>query len=346
MDHRGRRAQGAWMFFAGAILCLCGIGAAAAQDEADTSTAPRASALTAPRASSLAAPRTSALAAPDAHPGTVIRHKAKAPARRPAGAAENGDDPEARPLTRYQKPGTARGEEDSGSLAMNVAGKLALVVALILGCAAAWKRFQGGMPQVGPGQSQPVKVTSTVPLGPQRFLHLVSVGRHQLLLASSPQSVSLLATLDSQSELVEAQAAHAPRRPPVEEMAEGLSGYEDAAAQSGMPADRFEELLLRLRDLEPGSTNVAAPVEPRTARDQPAARTTRSPIAGAPLSGGPRAVPTAGEPARTSTSGERRAVADDAGDGRGWSAREMAGALAPGSLFRSPARVAREGGDA
>ena len=85
---------------------------------------------------------------------------------------------------------------------MNVAGKLALVLAFILACAAVWKRFQGGLPAIGPASSQPVRVTGPVPLGPQRFLHLISIGGRQLLLGSTPQSISLLAALDESASLL------------------------------------------------------------------------------------------------------------------------------------------------
>jgi len=325
------RAGVVWAWFVGGLLCLSGGRAIGAPDETEAAAAPPAHPVVAPGSHSLA----------------PITKKVKPAARSLAETTESADDPESRPLTHYRKPGSVSGsEEDSGSLAMNVAGKLALVVALILGCAAAWKRYQGGMPQIGQAQSHPVKVSSTVPLGPQRYLHVVTVGRRQLLLASCPQSISLIGTLDSQSELIDAQAPHSAQRQSVHEEEECLTGFEDEADLAGSSTDRFEELLLRLRDLESGPANHAPPAGPRTARDQPAARPVRTPDPGAHSIAERRNLSRTNEGPRIPDLAERRTVVDDAGDARGWAAREMAGTLAPGSLFRSPARAPREVGDA
>src|SRR5437762_1132970 len=92
--------------------------------------------LLAPRAMG-ATDDTDTLPAPRKHSGTAPVRSAPLGSQAEPTGAEGADDPEARPVTHYRKPGTrASVEEDSGSLVMNIAGKLALVVALILACAA------------------------------------------------------------------------------------------------------------------------------------------------------------------------------------------------------------------
>jgi flagellar biosynthetic protein FliO len=281
-------------------------------------------------------------------------------------AAESADDPESRPLTHYRKPDTrVAGEEDSGGLFMSIAGKLALVVALILGCAAAWKRFQGGLPQVGQPASQAVKVTSTLPIGPQRFLHLVTVGGHQLLLGSTSQSISLIAALDETSSLVGVSGITPPQTAHwATSMTEtGAGTHESMEMPDSSPADRFEELLARLHDLE------AAPEDelrsPRsgagTAKGVPAKRAgTREAGGGRPDNrwsgvvesqeppagrGGARSEhPRSGEAPRPTA--WDRAAGEEEVSFAGPAAGVVAEALGPGSLFRSSGRGPRAGGNA
>jgi flagellar biogenesis protein FliO len=145
-------------------------------------------------------------------------------------------DPESQPLAAYQSPRSAQPPDDATGLAVNVAGKLVVVVALMFACAAAWKKMRG-FPLHGVSQAaQPVQVLNTVVLAPQRFLHLVSVGNQRLLLASSPQQISLVATLPDRSD--------AP---------DGMSASRQADPDSEPPPDRFEDLLYRLRELEASS---------------------------------------------------------------------------------------------
>lgn len=183
------------------------------------------------------------------------------PVQRPGGnmraartnvATENdgADDPESLPVAAYQRSLPAAPAADPGGLAISVVGKTGLVVALMLVCAAGWKRLRGAAPLGGLAPAQAVQVTSTVPLGPQRFLHLVTVGRQQLLVGSSPQNVALIAVLEGGSRCVSDPESGAAARglPP-----QGAAPDDDAWAQGReAPADRFEELLLRLRDLESG----------------------------------------------------------------------------------------------
>jgi flagellar biogenesis protein FliO len=192
-----------------------------------------------------------------------VRHSETAVVERPARAAASAiqtrsagrssraeeSDPESRPLKAYKTP-RSEPPVEGGSLFLSVLGKLAFVVALMLACAVGWKKLQGGMPQNAAMTSQGVQLVSALPLGAQRCLHLVAVGRQQLLIASTPQNISLLATLDGAGTFeVELERPGAPmfRRPPPAPAAGGDTGWQE----SGFPAeDRFEELLLRLRRLE------------------------------------------------------------------------------------------------
>lgn len=112
-----------------------------------------------------------------------------------------GEDPESRPLSLRRSGGAPASppnapSESLTSLMGNVVGKLVLVLALILACGAAWKRLRGALPPTASAPHDAVHVTSTVTLAPQRFLHVVTVGRQRLLVGSSPQSISLIARLD------------------------------------------------------------------------------------------------------------------------------------------------------
>ena len=274
-----------------------------------------------------------------------------------ADPAYGPDDPESRPLPRYHKPKPVRPvEEDPGSLAMNVTGKLALVIALILGCAAAWKRFQLGTPKAGPLSPQAVTVTSTVSLGPQRLLHLVSVGQNQLLLASSPQGISLIATLDGNSSLagMDGSANTAPPRGTREGADEPYYDFEDVTDPLTRPADRFEELLSRLRDLESGPDDLHTPLgrQTRSTGSAPGVGRDAERLEYRGIRGGEhRESPVARDGAREDVKGEKRAAAwgKGAGDNEGHptpSAGLVAQSFSPGTLFRSSGRAPDGGADA
>jgi len=116
----------------------------------------------------------------------------------PAAAA----DPESRPIAAYGAgerpidPRVSARSEDPLSMAGSVAVRLALVLALVVACAVAWRRLQSAMPQPAAGGPEGLQILGTASLAPQRSIHLVSVGSHRLLIGSSPQQVSLLAHLE------------------------------------------------------------------------------------------------------------------------------------------------------
>jgi flagellar biogenesis protein FliO len=120
-----------------------------------------------------------------------------------SGSGTGSADPEARPVARYRAPRTkekglrspAR-DASPGQLAIDVFGKLAVVVALIFVCGAVWRRLH--VPAAGAPRAQTdlIQVTQTATLAPQRFLHVVAIGEHRLLLASCPQQISLITRLD------------------------------------------------------------------------------------------------------------------------------------------------------
>jgi flagellar biogenesis protein FliO len=171
----------------------------------------------------------------------------------PGGAPATDDgtmDPEARPLPAYRAP---RREpppaEVPANLLFDIAGKLALVVLVIFACAAGWKMVQVAVPQ-GLAQSNPsLQVTSTVTLGPQRCLHLVTVGQQRLLLASSPQQINMLGTVSPESGFATVQEVAIPALPP------------SSLAAQPEPSDRFEHLLTRLTDALAPQTEPAPPSE-------------------------------------------------------------------------------------
>lgn len=183
--------------------------------------------------------------------GSVTNGPTSAP--RTTGGGGQEDDLESRPLKQAVAGGAAR-EDRGGGLFMDVLGKLAMVVALIFACAAIWRKFQGAQPQGGATSSMGLQLVTTLPLGAQRHVHVVAVGRRHYLIGSAPQGVTLLAALDEQPVGLGGRGAaaagyggagsglHDPRAEP------GVDdGWADAASDGG---DRFEELLLRLRRLE------------------------------------------------------------------------------------------------
>jgi flagellar biosynthetic protein FliO len=289
-----------------------------------------------------------AIAAP--HPRPSGAHAAPRAAKPRLLETDGVEDPEARPLPHYRKPGPqAVAEEDSGSLVMNVAGKLALVLALILACAAAWKRFQGGLPAIGQAPSQPVRVTGTVPLGPQRFLHLISIGGRQLLLGSTPQSICLIGALDENASLIGVPGIDSlpPARRAASPGEDGALSDEDISLGGSTPEERFEELLLRLRDLEAGPEHEARTSRPGDGRRRPSESWVRTRDSLERSNDRDNHAP---EYERWSESSHEtpwgRARDEEEARFVGPTAGVVAEALAPGALFRSAGRGSRSGGDA
>jgi flagellar biogenesis protein FliO len=284
------------------------------------------------------------------HPRPSVAHAAPRAVKPRLLEADGMDDPEARPLAHYRKPGPqAAAEESPGSLVMNVAGKLALVLALILACAAAWKRFQSGLPAIGQTPSQPVRVTSTVPLGPQRFLHLISISGRQLLVASTPQSISLLAALDESASLLGVPGIDSlpPARWTASPGEDGALSDEDISLGASSPEERFEELLLRLRDLEAGPEHEARASRPGDGRSRPGESWVRTRDS---LERSNNRDTHSPEYERWSEPSDETpwARARDEEEARfvGPTAGVVAEALAPGALFRSTGRGSRSGGNA
>jgi flagellar biogenesis protein FliO len=288
----------------------------------------------------------------------------------------SANDPESQPLPSLQKSQPDEPVEDTGSLALNVLGKLGLVVALIIAGAAVWKRWRGEPPLFGGrqgaanGSAPALQVASTVALGPQRFLHLVTVGRHQLLVGSSAQSVSLIAVLEGG----EAGAAIGPGATAAAMRADGSAlELQTAAEPRPAPADRFEDLVLRMRELETGacagnSVRGPAGAEPRaetgdrsaaTPGGREAIRDALGSRSGRGMSSEPRFMREAGPAGNTlleharveNGEDEERRSARGAmpGVSGGHAAAVHEGAdqaLAPGTLFRTSRAAARGGADA
>jgi flagellar biogenesis protein FliO len=173
-------------------------------------------------------------------------------APRAAGSGNQEDDPESRPLKQAVGAGVAR-EERGGEFFMDVLGKLAMVVALIFACAAIWRKFHASQPQSGATSTLGLQVVTTLPLGAQRFVHVVAAGRRHYLIGSSSQAITLLAELDAPHG---AAGGHSGPGSGYGGSVAGQydlrdsavdDGWGDAAADGG---DRFEELLLRLKHLE------------------------------------------------------------------------------------------------
>jgi flagellar biogenesis protein FliO len=223
-------------------------------------------------------------------------------------------DPEARPLKPYRAPPAAAEPEIGGSLFLGVLGKLVFVIALMFVCAAGWKKLQNVIPQHASGAVGGLQLISTLPLGAQRCLHVVMAGGRQLLIASTPQSITFLASLDEAitdlyAPAYEQSASASGRAAPAQRA--------DADWQDG-PAtteDRFEELLLRLRRLEgQQARRGAAPSE------EPAEARSRN------LTSGPSTSQLLGAagPRRNHPSATSREEDAEAGS-----------TLAPGALFRT-----------
>lgn len=171
----------------------------------------------------------------------------------PAGRPET-TDPEAQPIESYRL--TAKEAGRGGNLFADVFGKLVFVLALMLGCAAGWKKLRGvpALRAVTGGPAESMEVVESFNLAPQRQLHLVRVSGQRLLIASTPQSVSLIVELDRPA------APSSPAAAP----AGALESGEPEKAEQVVEAEpsRYEQIMNRLRetlvpDAEPA---VEAPV--------------------------------------------------------------------------------------
>jgi flagellar biogenesis protein FliO len=189
-------------------------------------------------------------------------------------------------VKQYRTPQAAPEPEEGGGLFLGVLGKLALVVALMFACAAGWKKLQSVVPQTTALAANGVQLLSTLPLGAQRCLHVVAVGRQQLLIASTPQSITLLSSLD---EGVTDRSVSLPERSVAASGRATTTAREDSDWQGrAAPADdRFEELLRRLRRLE-GEQVRRAPVAREDPADGRACDLTGGPSAGHLLAAGGR----------------------------------------------------------
>jgi flagellar biosynthetic protein FliO len=84
-------------------------------------------------------------------------------------------------------------------LLFRTVGALLLIVGLILAAAWAMRRFSGGRFMNKDGEAPQLAVLSTIPLGDRRSLSVVKFGERTLLLGSTQQAITLLAS-DSQDE--------------------------------------------------------------------------------------------------------------------------------------------------
>ena len=81
--------------------------------------------------------------------------------------------------------------------------KLALVLALAYGTVYGLKKFTSVQNKIG-SSGKRIRVVENSPLGANRSLHIVEIGSKQLLVASTPNSVSLLIELDIQHDTPDA----------------------------------------------------------------------------------------------------------------------------------------------
>lgn len=105
-------------------------------------------------------------------------------------------DLESRPLSELHPEEKNGGKQSSGNVLVDVMIKLVSVVGLIGASAFGWKKLQGVQGRKSTQSLDSVQVISTAALGPQRFLHVVTVGQQRFLISSSPQQVSLIAAVD------------------------------------------------------------------------------------------------------------------------------------------------------
>jgi flagellar biogenesis protein FliO len=258
--------------------------------------------------------------------GTVAGQPSAGSAATARATISPGDeDLESRPLKQATSEGSGQAPVGGSRLFSDVLGKLGMVLALIFVCAAVWKRLQAAQPKHSLLSPPGLQIVTTLPLGAQRFLHVVAAGRCRYLIGSSPQSISLLATLDEETDGHRGRAGTEPnygalahRQSDSRSEPETDDVWGDGAGDGG---DRFEELLLRLRRLE----------DEQVPRGRPGiAYDPDEPYLG-------RGVAPSAEPLP-----ERRGRASREGGAADPAATEGR-ALAPGSLFRSASDGPRGG---
>lgn len=105
-------------------------------------------------------------------------------------------DLESRPLSELHPEEKGGSRPASGNVLVDVLLKLVSVCGLIGASAFGWKKLQGMQGRKAAQSLETVQVNSTASLGPQRFLHVITVGQQRFLISSSPQQISLIATID------------------------------------------------------------------------------------------------------------------------------------------------------
>lgn len=74
--------------------------------------------------------------------------------------------------------------------------RMMLSILLVLGLgAAAFVLSKKVLPKVARGSAKEIRVVETIYLGPRKALHLVEVGHHKLLIGSTNESITPLATI-------------------------------------------------------------------------------------------------------------------------------------------------------
>lgn len=179
-------------------------------------------------------------------------------------------DPESLPIESYHVPSKSNG---GGNVILDVFTKLVLVVILMLGCAAGWKRLQG-MPNLrGAAPVESMEMLETFNLAPQRQLHVVKVSGQRLLIGSTPGSVSLIVELDKPA----ASAASTAVINPILETEtdeEPISSFEQVIEE--IP-NRYEQIMTRLREkLVPTVAAAVDEVEPEPVHEPAPAALFRS----------------------------------------------------------------------
>lgn len=84
---------------------------------------------------------------------------------------------------------------------LNLAIRLALVVAVIWGAIGALRWYMQRLHGSGPGSRGVVHVLETRPLGPNRALYLVHIGGRVVLLGATPERISRLSEVDDADEV-------------------------------------------------------------------------------------------------------------------------------------------------
>jgi flagellar biosynthetic protein FliO len=120
---------------------------------------------------------------------------------RSVGYAGQGPDPndsnspaEVTPLTNPDSNSVGSSNASPGfpELFFKMMGSIALVIGLGVAVLYLSKKV---LPKVARGSAKEIRVVETVYLGPRKALHLVEVGHHRLLIGSTQENISPLATV-------------------------------------------------------------------------------------------------------------------------------------------------------